>query len=239
MGRVAAESDLYEPVRGFLAAQGFDVHAEVKGCDVVGRRGDDLVVVELKRQLSLDLLAQAVRRQQLTDAVYVAVPSPVRSAGARRVRELHPLLRQLAIGLLQVDDDGTVRLALQPIPAQRRREPRRTRALLRELDGRSTSDNVGGTRGRAQMTAYREATIHVAVALERLGPTTPKALRSLGTGERTLTVLRGNAYGWFERVDRGVYALTIAGERELAQWETMAVRKRALMAEAIASASAT
>lgn len=231
MVRVAAEAELYEPVRAFLAAQGFEVHAEVKGCDVVGRREQELVVVELKRQLSLDLLAQAVRRQQLTDAVYVAVPSPIGSAGARRVRELHPLLRRLAIGLLQVDGDGTVRLALQPIPAQRRREPRRTRAVLRELDGRSTSENVGGTRGRAQMTAYREAAVHIAVALERLGPSTPKVLRSVGTGERTLTVLRGNAYGWFERVDRGVYALTPGGEHGLTEWASMAERKRAALAD--------
>ena len=46
---------------------------EVTDCDVIAvRPGEDLVVVELKTNFSLQLVFQAVRRQALTDTVYVA-----------------------------------------------------------------------------------------------------------------------------------------------------------------------
>ncbi len=37
----------------------------------------------------------------------------------------------------------------------------------------------------------------------------------MGTGDKTQSILHFNAYGWFERVDRGVYALTAQGRAEL------------------------
>ena len=47
--RSAAETSLYAPVKAFLEAQGYQVKAEVRHCDVVARRGDEPpVIVELK-----------------------------------------------------------------------------------------------------------------------------------------------------------------------------------------------
>ncbi len=63
MGPVT-ESDLYAPVRDWLTAN---------GCTV---RGGDLVAIELKRGLSLALLAKAARRQRHADSVCVAVSRP-------------------------------------------------------------------------------------------------------------------------------------------------------------------
>jgi hypothetical protein len=228
---VDREVELYAPVRDFLAAQGYTVRGEVHGCDVVAARAADLVVVELKRHLTVGLLAQAVRRQKLTDTVYVAIPRPATSALERRLRELLPLLRRLEVGLLAVDvGSGTVEVRVQPVAAQRRREPRRARALLAEVAGRSADETPGGTRSRPLMTAYRESAVFVAVALERAGPSTPAALRAVGTGPRTLAILRRNSYGWFERVDRGVYQLTTTGAGGLGEWAATADRKRALLA---------
>jgi hypothetical protein len=222
------ESDLYEAVRDFLANQGFTVRGEVHGCDVVGTRGDEVVVVELKRHLSVDLLAQGVRRQRLTDVVYVAVPEPSGEAAWTRVRHALPVVRRLELGLLTVGP-GHVRVVTHPLPSQRRRERRRTRALLVEMAGRSTDGNLGGTTGRTLLTAYREQAIHVAVALERFGPSTPAELRAWGTGVRTLPILSANHYGWFERVDRGVYRLSPGAVDGLAQWPRVADAKRALL----------
>ena len=84
------ETDLYAPVRDFLAAQGFTVRAEVHRCDVAATRGGDLVIVELKVALSLELLAQAVKRQRLTDTVYLAVPRPGTRAPHRLIRGSRP-----------------------------------------------------------------------------------------------------------------------------------------------------
>ena len=73
------ERDLYPPVKALLESLGFTVRGEVNGCDVVAVRGDDLVIVELKRAVNLELLLQAVDRLRLTDAVYLAVEAPRRA----------------------------------------------------------------------------------------------------------------------------------------------------------------
>ena len=70
------ETDLYEPIRAYLEENGYEVHAEVAGCDVTAVKDGDLIVVELKRAVSLKLLTQAVDRQRAADSVYVAVPYP-------------------------------------------------------------------------------------------------------------------------------------------------------------------
>ena len=50
------EYQLYEPVKAFLEAQGYEVKAEVSGCDVVAVRGKEPpVVVELKMRFNLEL----------------------------------------------------------------------------------------------------------------------------------------------------------------------------------------
>ena len=73
----AGESALYEPIKAFLEAQGYEVKGEVEHCDVVGRRGDEApVIVELKQRLSLELIVQGVERQRLSHHVYLAFPVP-------------------------------------------------------------------------------------------------------------------------------------------------------------------
>jgi hypothetical protein len=47
------ETDLYAPVKVWLEGHGYEVHAEVHGCDPTATRGDDLVVVELKTSPNL------------------------------------------------------------------------------------------------------------------------------------------------------------------------------------------
>ena len=70
-----AETDLYAPVKAWLEARGFEVKAEVGAADVVAvKAGEEPVIIELKTSFSLVLLQQAVARQAVTDAVYVAVP---------------------------------------------------------------------------------------------------------------------------------------------------------------------
>lgn len=226
MKRTFRETDLYAPVRDFLAAQGFTVRAEVHRCDVAAVRGDDLVVVELKGALSLDLLMQAVKRQRMCESVYVAVPRPATPPQERRVRAVRALLRRLELGLLIVDmrAPASVAVVQHPQPFQRRREPKARRALLQELAARSGDDNAGGSTRRPLVTAYREQALFIAAALHRFGPLAPKRLRALGSGPKTLSIVRSDVYGWFERVDRALYGLKPVGADALTRYADVVAR---------------
>lgn len=224
------ESDLYAPVRDHLAALGYRVRGEVDGCDVTATRGDDLVVVELKRRFGIELLLQATQRQRIADSVYVAVPRP-RSLGRRSAwPQIQQLLRRLELGLLFVSPgsrSARVECVFHPLPHAKRRDARRRRAVLTEIAGRSGDHNEGGSVRRKLVTAYRECAIHIACCLEEHGPLAPRQLRALGTGAKTLAILYDDVYGWFERVGRALYALRPAARAELAQYPALLREYRA------------
>ena len=80
------ESDLYQPVKDYLEKHGYTVRGEVKHCDMVAIKGDELIVVELKTGANMTLLVQATERQSISDSVYVAIPaSPCPTASATAV----------------------------------------------------------------------------------------------------------------------------------------------------------
>jgi hypothetical protein len=56
-GAPLREAALYMPVKEFLERRGYEVKGEVRGCDLVARRGDEpMVVVELKLRFNLGLV---------------------------------------------------------------------------------------------------------------------------------------------------------------------------------------
>jgi hypothetical protein len=229
MAMPAAETELYAPVAAFLAAQGYTVRGEVAGCDVVAVREGAVVVVELKRSLTLALVAQAVRRMRITPSVYVAVPRPPhKGTWMRRLRYELAVLKRLELGLLLVATEGKVPVdvVFDPEPAAPRTRHPGKRAILSEVARRSGDYNTGGSVRRKLVTAYRENAVQIAACLAALGPQTPKALRAHGTGPTTLGILSRNVYGWFARVQRGVYTLTDRGRAELADYPELAERYR-------------
>lgn len=210
---VPPETALYAPVKALLAAQGYDVKAEVHGCDVVGVRGaEPPVVVELKRTFGLGLLLQGIDRLAMTDAVYLAVGAwPARAADVRR------LLRRLGLGLIVVSRDRAD-VVLDPGPYQPRRDRRRTSRLLGEHERRTGDPNTGGSTRRPIVTAYRQEAERCLVHLAA-GPASLRSLRSAGDVPNAGSILRRDVYGWFERADRGVYRLTPRGESALGALE--------------------
>jgi hypothetical protein len=236
-----SESDLAAPVTSFLAAQGWTVRSEVKDCDVAAVRGDELLVVELKRSITLALLVQAARRQRLTDTVYVAVPRPAATWQWRRANRgvLH-LLRRLELGLLWVapgpEGAGAVEVVLPPKPLARRRRPSARRAVLEEVGRRSADYNTAGSTRRKLVTAYREQAVRIGCHLAAHGELSPKRLRELGTGPNTRSILYDNVYGWFRRVGTACYRLSALGAREIEDFPGLAARYRA---EALASLTGT
>lgn len=126
------ETDLYGPVKDFLSNQGYEVKGEVASADIVACRGEDEpVIVELKTGFTLSLFHQAIDRQSITDAVYVAV---ARGKGRRFQAALKSnvkLARRLGVGLITVRvSDGLVEVHLDPGPyAPRKSKPRKARLL--------------------------------------------------------------------------------------------------------------
>jgi hypothetical protein len=119
---------------------------------------------------------------------------------------------------------AAVQVAFHPLPPERRSRSDVKRAVLAELHGRSVDLNQGGSTRHKIVTAYRENAVQIACYLMARGPTSPATLRQMGTGDKTLSILRSNFYAWFERVARGIYALTAKGCDELREYPALVER---------------
>jgi hypothetical protein len=75
--------------------------------------------------------------------------------------------------------------------------------------------SFGGSNRVKIMTAYKENCVQIACYLEKFGPLSPKALREMGTGVKTSSILTKNYYRWYERVKRGTYVISEKGKLEL------------------------
>ena len=212
------ESDLYLPVKGFLEAQGFLVRGEVGHCDLLAVRDDRVIAVELKLAFGLPLLYQALDRQTVADLVYVAVAEPATAAGHRAWRRQRPqmvrLCRRLGLGLLSVGTGG-ITVHAETRPHRPRPRPAERTRLLREFEGRSGDHNAGGASRVPIITAYREAALRCGALLACEGALPVTEIRRRTGVERAGAILLRNVYGWFARVERGVYALTPSGREAL------------------------
>lgn len=224
------EEDLYKPVHDFLEKQGYKVRAEVKDCDVAAIKEDFLIIVELKRNLTVELLSQAVKRQKVSDMVYIAVPKPKKLRANSKWKDICHLIRRLELGLIFVnfkEDNSFVEVVIEPKKFDRAKSKklnvRRRNGIIQEIQGRNKDMNVGGSRGRKLVTSYREISIHIACCLDKFGPMSPKKLRELGTdAKKTVSVLYNNYYGWFDKKSRGVYELNAGGKKDLKLYEELA-----------------
>ncbi|MDE9449742.1 hypothetical protein J3R80_04570 [Aliiroseovarius sp. Z3] len=211
-----AETELYAPVKSWLEGMGYEVKSEVGPADVVAlREGAPPVIIELKAGFSLTLLQQAVARQAVTDLVYVAVPRWTGKPGWRAFKGNLRLCRRLGLGVLSVRlKDGLVQVHTDPGPFQPRKSKVKSARILSEFARREGDPNTGGTNGKL-VTAYRQDAEKLAACLAKEGPMKGAALAK-ATGVATATRMMAiNHYGWFVRVERGVYGLTDEGRAAL------------------------
>ena len=209
------ESDLYAPVKVLLEGQGYVVKGEVRGCDVVAVRGKEPpVVVELKRTFGLGLVLQGVDRLALTDLVYLAV-----GQWPRQMKNVKKLCRRLGVGFIVVAKDKAD-VVLDPAPYVPRQNKRKSGRLLGEHARRVGDPNVGGQAMRAPlMTAYRQEALRCAELLAAQGPMKVATLRTACDAPKAAQILQQDVYGWFERVERGVYAITPKGREGLERFD--------------------
>jgi hypothetical protein len=201
-----SETDLSAPVKALLEGQGYDVKGEVRGCDVVGVRGDEPpVIVELKKTFGLGLVLQGIDRLGLSDTVYLAV-----GAWPKRMREVKKLCRRLGLGFMVVTRDR-VDILLDPVPYQPRKNARKARRLLGEHARRVGDPTQGGSTRVPIMTAYRQQALRCAGLLSSNGPMKLSVLRVEADAPNAAAILQQDVYGWFERVERGVYTVSPQG----------------------------
>ena len=165
------EAALYPPVKAFLELQGYEVKSEVRGCDLVARRGDEPpVIVELKLRFNLPLILQGIDRLALTERVYLAVPRAQapgrRGALAPERPEIRKLCRRLGLGLMLVGlSRKTVEILEEPVPYRPRQAKLRALRLAEEFSRRIGDANVGGAVGVPLVTAYRQDALRCARAI--------------------------------------------------------------------------
>lgn len=224
------ETDLYPPIQRLLEEQGYEVKSEIGPADVVAVRSEEPpVIVELKTGFSLSLIHQAIARMKLTDKVYVAVPEWKGRSGWKAFRQNLLLCRRLGLGVITVKPDlEGADIHADPLPyVPRKSRPRRER-LLREFQRRVGDPNQGGADRRSSLvTAYRQSALKCLAVLHENGPTKAAQVAALAEVARARDILAADHYGWFERVERGIYAITPNGVRAVSDYaEELAVLAR-------------
>lgn len=241
MKQTLLEKDMYDPIRNYFIDKGFEVRGEVKHCDVCAMKDDQLVVIELKRNLSVELLVQAAKRQKTADLAYVAIPKPKRLTSSSKWFDICHLLRRLELGLILVTvkkNKSLVEIAVHPEPFDRAKSvqanKRNRKKLIEEFKGRCADLNTGGSTGEKLMTAYRENALYIACCLEMFGPSSAAKLKKYGTdSKKTYSILYDNHYGWFRKINKGIYSLTDAGKEGLKQYEKMTEMLKASIEAAV------
>ncbi|MGO6710176.1 DUF2161 domain-containing phosphodiesterase [Rhizobium leguminosarum] len=212
------ETSLYLPVKAFLEAAGYVVKGEVGGCDLVGLSDAEppvVVVCELKLSFNLELLLQAVDRAAMSDEVWIAARVSAKGRGRETDKRYRDLCRRLGIGMLGVSDAGEVSIIVSSVSPMPRTNPKRRTRLVKEHQRRHGDPAVGGSTRAPIMTAYRQQVLLCAAAIER-GVERPRDMKAQVPNAGR--ILLDNVYGWFERKEKGVYALTPAGQAALLRW---------------------
>lgn len=207
------EADLYPPVKAYLQRQGYEVKGEVGAADVVARRADDVVVVELKLGFSLALFHQGIERLAVTDLVYVAVPS---GGKAKALKANVKLARRVGLGVMTVRlRDGHVDVLADPGPYAPRKSKKKATRLLRAFDRLQGDPNAGGATRHGIVTGYRQDALRCARFLSVHGPSQGAVVKNWAEVPDATRIMADDHYGWFSRVSRGVYELTDAGRQGL------------------------
>lgn len=199
------ESELFEPVKLFLEGLGYKVYAEVKNCDVVAQKGEELIALEMKKSFNVKLLYQMCERKEIFSKVYAVIPTP-QSFRSKNVRYMTNILKKLGFGLITVSEsEGRfTQIVLFAEEENKGKNNKKIASLKKELSGRNCDTNVGGTVGKKLITAYRERSVCVLCHAEN----NEGRVKTRYLKKEYSAVVRSNYYNWFKKEDRGVYTLT-------------------------------
>ena len=207
------ETDLYGPVKSLLEGQGYLVKSEVGAADVLAvRGGEPPLIVELKLGFSLTLVHQCIARLAVSDEVYMAVATGKGKPFAKSLKNMTKLCRRLGLGLITVRlKDALVLVHCDPGPYAPRKSKKREVKMLSEFARRVGDPNDGGQTRVGLVTAYRQDALKIAMYLFEVGASKGADVARETGVERATTMMRDDHYGWFEKVEKGVYGLRPKG----------------------------
>lgn len=178
--------------------------------------GCEPIIVELKTGFTLSLFHQAVNRQSMTDHVYIAVPHKTGKAALTSMRKNKMLCRRLRIGLMTVKlSTGHVAVHCEPKAFTPRKIKKKKEKLLSEFERRHGDPNEGGMTSEGLMTSYRQGALRCAKVLHDEGACKGSYVAKMAGFEKATSLMNFNHYGWFEKIDRGIYGLTPIGAQAL------------------------
>lgn len=99
------ESDLFEPLYNYFTNTNWEVFSEVeayygyKRADIICRNEKQLIAIEMKTSLSMDVMEQAINWVGSADFIFVAIPKKKREHSWLALS----ILKQYGIGLIEID----------------------------------------------------------------------------------------------------------------------------------------
>lgn len=181
--RKIKETDLFEPVKNCLMRDlgCSDVYGEIDNCDVVGKRGNYDVIVEMKTSLNFKVILQAIERKNNGAYMYIAVPRPSDKRPNNHTQIYYQFIKPHGIGLIYVtdyvsdkqtyekyNDDGIPYCEFRadiyyPAKLNHLYVNRRIRGIKQLSDGLTEWEkkNIGGSKGGETVTAYSNMINHV------------------------------------------------------------------------------
>lgn len=213
------ETDLFKPVRSLLMSLGFDVQGEILAADVFAVKDNQIIIVELKLQITLKLIYQALERQKVTPFVYIGVPKQILKAHQKKNPQFLLLLKKLGVGLIEVTLDEA-KIMLEPDVFETKStksSAAKKRVMLKEFDARDQYQTLGGTNEK-KMTAYREKVVEIAKALFDLKEAPLKLIKEYTRIDKSADILRNNFDGWFIKNEKGLYQLSPLGLFEIEKY---------------------
>jgi len=214
------ESDLYEPIKRHFQNLGYVVKGEVGAADVMAVRGNEpAIIIELKLGFSLTLFHQATERLRISDHVYVAVVRPEGKFGYKRLKLNQNLCRRLGLGLLTLRvRDQFVELHCMPEQYNPRKSAKKSKQIMKLFERLDGDPNSGGATRHGLVTGYRQDALKCATFLAISGASRGAVVAKKTGVESATSLMRNNVYGWFDKVEQGVYALNSTGKKGLTDW---------------------
>lgn len=209
------ETDLFEPIKKYFVKKGYKVEGEVKNCDIICLKNEEIIAIELKKRFNLKVLYQAMERKAFSNYVYIGIERP-KNFRKKEVKNMLKILEKMEIGLITVAMDSptkNVEIVLEANFKKIYTKSRKRKTILNEIDNRKLESNLGGssTKNKNILTAYREKAIYIACVLEILEKASGKQIKEITKIENSTAILRGNHFGYFKKIERGTYVLSETG----------------------------